>query len=103
MGEQNQRHPGERDRRYLTALIEWGYQPSDVEQLILATPTADEAADVEAGAAGTGPDGDDLDTSDVAGSGADPVDHTDDCPPDEFSPPSGRDDASGDDDAQGWS
>ena len=97
------RHPGERDRRYLTALIEWGYQPSDVEQLILATPTADEAADVEAGAAGTGPDADDLDTSDVAGSDADPLDHTDDCPPDGFSPPSGWDDASGDDDAQGWS
>ncbi len=25
------RHPSERDRRYLAALIRWGYQPSEVE------------------------------------------------------------------------
>ena len=32
------RRPSDRDRRYLTALIGWGYQPSDVERLILAQP-----------------------------------------------------------------
>ena len=32
------RRPSDRDRRYLTALIAWGYQPSDVEHLILAEP-----------------------------------------------------------------
>ena len=32
------RRPQPRDRRYLTALIGWGYQPSDVERLILAEP-----------------------------------------------------------------
>jgi hypothetical protein len=35
------RRPTERDRRYLTALIRWGYQPSDVERLILDQPDAD--------------------------------------------------------------
>ena len=30
------RRPTARDERYLTALIAWGYQPSDVERLILA-------------------------------------------------------------------
>jgi len=33
------RRPGERDRRYLAALVEWGYKPSDVEQLVLTPPT----------------------------------------------------------------
>ena len=45
------RHPGERDRRYLAALVEWGYKPSDVEQLILTPPAAaptDDAASVPA-------------------------------------------------------
>jgi len=44
---QRSRHPGERDRRYLTALIGWGYKPSDVEQLVLAdtTTTGDTDAD----------------------------------------------------------
>ena len=37
---QRSRHPGGRDRRYLTALIGWGNQPSDVERLILAQPEA---------------------------------------------------------------
>ena len=32
------RRPSDRDRRYLSALIGWGYQPSDVERLILAQP-----------------------------------------------------------------
>ncbi len=32
------RRPTARDERYLTALIAWGYQPSDVERLILAQP-----------------------------------------------------------------
>ena len=35
---QRRRRPNDRDRRYLTALIGWGYQPSDVERLILAQP-----------------------------------------------------------------
>ena len=34
---QRRRHPKERDRRYLSALIDWGYKPSDIERLILAT------------------------------------------------------------------
>lgn len=33
------RRPGERDRGYLTALTGWGYQPSDVGQLVLAEPS----------------------------------------------------------------
>jgi len=41
------RHPGERDRRYLTALIGWGYKPSDVEQLVLADTTQAETTDPE--------------------------------------------------------
>ena len=32
------RRPSDRDRRYLSALIGWGYQPSDVERLTLAQP-----------------------------------------------------------------
>ena len=50
------RHPSERDRRYLGALIQWGYQPADVEQLILTdlTATPDTAR--------TGPVGADLDS-----------------------------------------
>jgi ParB family chromosome partitioning protein len=32
------RHPSDRDRRHLTALIGWGYKPSDVERLILSEP-----------------------------------------------------------------
>ena len=36
------RHPSDRDRRYLTALIEWGYKPSDVERLIVAQPESTE-------------------------------------------------------------
>ncbi len=55
---QRRRHPGERDRRYLTALIGWGYQPSDVEHLVLAdtTTTADTDADSdEAGPLEDGP------------------------------------------------
>jgi len=35
---QRRRSPRERDRRYLTALIGWGYKLSDVERLILAKP-----------------------------------------------------------------
>ncbi len=44
------RHPKERDRRYLTALIGWGYKPSDVEQLILATaaPQPEQVKDSQA-------------------------------------------------------
>ena len=38
-------HPGERDRRYLTALIGWGYKPSDVEQLVLADTTQTDTSD----------------------------------------------------------
>ena len=34
------RRPGDRDRRYLNALIGWGYKPSEVERLILAQPEA---------------------------------------------------------------
>lgn len=33
------RRPGDRDRGYLTALTGWGYQPSDVGQLVLAEPS----------------------------------------------------------------
>ncbi len=39
------RSPKERDRRYLTALIGWGYQPSDVERLILADTTPTDTSD----------------------------------------------------------
>jgi len=39
------RSPKERDRRYLTALIGWGYQPSDVERLILADTTPTDTGD----------------------------------------------------------
>jgi len=39
------RSPKERDRRYLTALIGWGYQPSDVERLILADTTPADTGD----------------------------------------------------------
>jgi ParB family chromosome partitioning protein len=42
---QRRRSPKERDRRYLTALIGWGYQPSDVEQLVLADTTPTDAGD----------------------------------------------------------
>ncbi len=45
------RNPKERDRRYPTALIGWGYKPSEVEQLVLAKtddPEAVEADDPEA-------------------------------------------------------
>lgn len=42
------RRPSERDRRYLTALIGWGYQPSDVEGVILAQADPVEATEVEA-------------------------------------------------------
>lgn len=34
---QRRRHSTGRDGRYLTALIGWGYKPSDVERLILVT------------------------------------------------------------------
>ncbi len=37
------RRPADRDRRYLNALIGWGYKPSDVERLIIAQPEADNA------------------------------------------------------------
>jgi ParB family chromosome partitioning protein len=49
------RHPSERDRRYLTALIQWGYQPSEVEQLIL-TPGGSDLPD-SLGAPEDDPDG----------------------------------------------
>ena len=41
------RHPTERDRRYLAALIQWGYQPSEVEQFILTAGT-DHVPDIAA-------------------------------------------------------
>jgi len=37
------RSPKERDRRYLSALIGWGYKPSDVERLVLVEPVEPEA------------------------------------------------------------
>jgi len=40
---QRRRRPSDRDHRYLSALIGWGYQPSDVERLILATAEPVEA------------------------------------------------------------
>ncbi len=43
------RNPKERDRRYLTALIGWGYQPSDVERLILDQPQDSPTVDTEPG------------------------------------------------------
>ncbi len=94
---QRRRHRSERDRRYLAALVQWGYQASDVEQLVLtppsqATPEATAEATVEATVeagveaaveagqvAGTDtPDADpttvERDPEDVAGAGADPMD-----------------------------
>jgi len=41
------RRPGERDRRYLATLVQWGYKPSDVEQLVL-TPPAEATAEAVA-------------------------------------------------------
>jgi len=77
VGEPNQpQHvetPGERDRRYLAALVEWGYKPSDVEQLILTPPAAaptDDAASVPA-------DAGDLDTGDLDEHGSDVNAHED--------------------------
>jgi len=55
-GVQRRRRPGERDRRYLAALVEWGYKPSDVEQLVLTPPT--QAAEATADASQV--DGTDL-------------------------------------------
>lgn len=38
------RNPGPWDRRIMAALIEWGYEPSEVEQLLTASDEHDEAA-----------------------------------------------------------
>lgn len=69
---QRRRHPGERDRRYLAALIEWGYKPSDVEQLVLTPPPTaptdaptDDTASVPADAGDL--DAEVLDTGDAEG------------------------------------
>lgn len=37
-GVQTWRHPGPAARRYLAALVEWGYEPSEVEEIVLAEP-----------------------------------------------------------------
>lgn len=37
-GRHTWRNPSEKDRRYMDALVQWGYQPSDVEKLVLAKP-----------------------------------------------------------------
>jgi ParB family chromosome partitioning protein len=42
------RRPSDRDRRHLSALIGWGYQPSDVERLILAQPEQPEPVEDDA-------------------------------------------------------
>ena len=67
---ENWRRPQPRDRRYLTALIGWGYKPSDVERLILAPTetveqtteqtqqTSDAPSEAETEAAAIQPDAD---------------------------------------------
>jgi hypothetical protein len=41
------RRPSDRDRRYFTALIGWGYKPSEVEQIILTKPDPADVIDAD--------------------------------------------------------
>ncbi len=95
------RRPGERDRRYLAALVQWGYKPSDVEQLVLTPPTqataeATAEAAAEAAADASQVDGTDLldadgtapeaDAEDVAGAGDEPLDQAAHWPSEHWPP-----------------
>ncbi len=66
-GRETWRRPGARDRRYLAALVEWGYQPSDVERIVLTPPAAptDDPTDTPASVPA------DLDTETDDGGGGD--------------------------------
>jgi len=94
---QRRRRPGERDRRYLAALVQWGYKPSDVEQLVLTPPTqATVEATAVAAADASQVDGTDsldadstapkADAEDVAGAGDEPLDQAAHWPSEHWPP-----------------
>ena len=68
------RRPSARDRRYLSALIGWGYQPSDVERFVLAQPeAADTAESAEADDTAESVEADDTAESVEADDTAEPI------------------------------